>query len=63
MCEATVLPHCEHLLSCGGCQRCEALRVRKRIFEVLRFGTPIRGGYESTLPGKNNGRLRDSLKC
>jgi len=42
--DATVLPHCVHLFSCGACQRCEALRVRRRIFEVLRFGTPIRRG-------------------
>ena len=42
MCDGTVLPHCGHLFSCGACQRCDALRVRSRIFEVLRFGTPIR---------------------
>jgi hypothetical protein len=29
--------------------------VRSRIFEVLRFGTPMAGGYESTLLQKNNG--------
>jgi hypothetical protein len=57
-----VLPHCGHLLSSGACQRCDAFRVRSRIFEGLRFGTPMTGGYESTLPQKNNGRLRDSLK-
>ena len=45
----TVLPHCGHLFSCGARQRCEALRVRKRIFEVLRFGTPMAGAYESML--------------
>lgn len=59
MCDWTVLPHCGHLLSCGACQRCEALRVRSRIFEGLRFGTPMTGGYESMLLQKNNGRLCD----
>jgi hypothetical protein len=39
-----------------------ALRVRSRIFEVLRFGTPITGGYVSMVWAKNNGRLRDWLK-
>jgi hypothetical protein len=53
MCDGTVLPHCAHLLRCGGCQRCEALRVRKRIFEVLRFGTPIRANQESRKSGKD----------
>jgi hypothetical protein len=42
VCDATVLPHCGHLLSCGACQRFAALRVRNRIFDVLRFGTPIK---------------------
>ena len=56
MCDGTLLPHCEHLLSCGACQRCDALRVRKRIFEVLRFGTPIRADQESRKSGKGNGR-------
>ena len=41
MCEGTVLPHCAHLFSCGACHRLAALRVRNRIFEVLRLGTPI----------------------
>ena len=41
MCEGTVLPHCAHLFSCGACQRLAALRVRNRILEVLRFGTPM----------------------
>jgi len=41
VCEGTVLPHCAHLLSCGACHRLAALRVRNRIFEVLRLGTPI----------------------
>ena len=43
-----------HLLSCGGCQRCDALRVRSRIFEVLRFGTPIRANQESRKSRKGN---------
>jgi hypothetical protein len=29
------------LLSCAACQRFAAFRVRNRIFDVLRFGTPI----------------------
>ena len=29
-------------LAAARCQRCDALRVRSRILEVLRFGTPIR---------------------
>ena len=41
MCDATVLPHCGHLFNCGACQRFAACRLRDRIFEVLRFGTPI----------------------
>jgi hypothetical protein len=36
-----VLPHCAHLFSCGACQRLAAFRVRNRIFEVLRLGTPM----------------------
>lgn len=44
MCEGTVLPHCAHLLSCGACHRLAALRVRNRIFDVLRFGTPMVSG-------------------
>jgi len=31
-----------------------ALRVRNRIFDVLRLGTPMSGGYESTISLKNN---------
>jgi hypothetical protein len=54
VCDATVLPHCGHLLSCDACQRFAALRVRNRIFEVLRFGTPMTGGYGSTVLVKNN---------
>jgi hypothetical protein len=34
-----------------------ALRVRNRIFDVLRLGTPMSGGYESTISLKNNRRL------
>jgi hypothetical protein len=37
------------------------LRVRNRILDVLRFGTPMAGGYESTIPVKNNIRLGDWL--
>jgi hypothetical protein len=29
------------LVSCGACQRFAAFLVRKRILEVLLFGTPI----------------------
>jgi len=29
------------LFNCGACQRFAAWRLRDRIFEVLRFGTPI----------------------
>jgi len=50
-----VLPHCVHLFSCGARQRCEAFRVRRRIFEVLRFGTPMVSGNQSTVSKKNNG--------
>jgi hypothetical protein len=36
------------------------LRVRNRIFDVLRFGTPMAGRYESMVLGeKQPGRLRD----
>lgn len=54
MCDATVLPHCGHLLSCGACQRFAALRVRNRIFDVLRFGTPMAGEHGSTSQEENN---------
>jgi hypothetical protein len=57
-----VLPHWGHLFKCGACQRFAALRVRNRILDVLRFGTPMAGGYESTIPAKNNVRLSDWLK-
>jgi hypothetical protein len=38
------------------------LRVRNRIFEVLRFETPIRADQESRKSGKGNGRstIRDA---
>jgi hypothetical protein len=37
--------------------------VRKRIFDVLRFGTPMAGGYESMVLVKNNpDTLRDLLQ-
>jgi hypothetical protein len=54
MCEGTELPHWEHLFRCGARHRFAALRVRNRIFEVLRFGTPMAGGYKSMVPVKNN---------
>ena len=54
MCEGTVLPHWGHLFRFGACQRFAALRVRNRILDVLRFGTPMAGGYESTIRVKNN---------
>jgi hypothetical protein len=54
VCAATALPHCGHLVSCGACQRLAAFRVRNRIFDVLRFGTPMAGGYESTIRSKDN---------
>ncbi len=56
MCDATVLPHCGHLLSCGACQRFAALRVRNRIFDVLRFGTPMERIHGSTSGGKKQMR-------
>jgi hypothetical protein len=54
VCDATALPHCGHLFRCGACQRFAALRVRNRIFDVLRFGTPMASGYESMVLVKNN---------
>jgi hypothetical protein len=54
MCEGMVLPHWGHLLRCGACQRFAALRVRNRILDVLRFGTPMAGSYQSTSIGENN---------
>jgi hypothetical protein len=49
-----VLPHCGHLLSCGACQRFAALRERKRIFEVFRFGTPM----SSALPKQEKAKIQ-----
>jgi hypothetical protein len=37
------------LFSCEACQRFAALRVRNRIFDVLRFGTPMAGAYQSII--------------
>jgi hypothetical protein len=54
MCDGTLLPHCVHLLSRAACQRFAALRVRNRILDVLRFGTPMAVGYESILERENN---------
>jgi len=54
MCDGTLLPHWGHLLSGAACQRFAALRVRNRILDVLRFGTPMAGGYESILERENN---------
>jgi len=54
MCEGTVLPHCGHLLRCGARQRLAALRMRSRILDVLRFGTPIAGVHGSTFGKENN---------
>jgi hypothetical protein len=51
-----LLPHWGHLLSCVACQRFAALRVRNRILDVLRFGTPMAGGYESIFKEENNVR-------
>jgi uncharacterized protein (DUF2141 family) len=44
------------LPNCGACQRFAALRVRNRILDVLRFGTPIEGNQESRKSKKNNGQ-------
>jgi hypothetical protein len=57
MCDGTVLPHCGHLLKCGARQRLAAFRIRNRILDVLRFGTPMAGVHRSTLLGKNNRQL------
>ena len=54
MCDGMLLPHWGHLFSCAACQRFAALRVRNRILDVLRFGTPMAGGYESILERENN---------
>jgi hypothetical protein len=62
MCDGTLLPHCGHLLSCAACQRFAAFRVRNRIFDVLRFGTPMGTRYQSIPCLKNKSRAGDSLK-
>jgi len=55
MCDGRVLPHWEHLFRRAACQRFAALRVRNRILDVLRFGTPIwKANQESRKSGKNN---------
>ena len=61
MCDGTLLPHCGHLFSCEACQRFAAFRVRNRIFDVLRFGTPMAGAYQSIIRRNYNQCLRDSL--
>jgi hypothetical protein len=62
MCEGRLLPHWGHLLSCEACQRFAALRVRNRIFDVLRFGTPMAGGYESIFEQENNAGALDGTR-
>jgi hypothetical protein len=54
MCDGALLPHCGHLFSCEACQRFAAFRVRNRIFDVLRFGTPMAGAYQSINTPENN---------
>src|SRR6476646_6480168 len=54
MCDGRLLPHCGHLFSCEACQRFAAFRVRNRIFDVLRFGTPMAGAYKSIFVRENN---------
>ena len=61
MCDGTLLPHCGHLFNCEACQRLAALRERNRIFDVLRFGTPMAGAYQSIIRWNYNQRPRDSL--
>jgi hypothetical protein len=41
------------LFKTGARQRCDAFRVRSRIFEVLRLGTPMVSGNESTVSEKD----------
>src|SRR5262245_60373562 len=60
MCDGTLLPHCGHLFSCEACQRFAAFRVRNRIFDVLRFGTPMAGAYQSITTRENNNSFRHS---
>jgi hypothetical protein len=54
MCEGTVLPHWGHLFRCGACQRLAALRVRNRILDVLRFGTPMAAATKACRVKKTN---------
>jgi len=54
MCEGTELPHWGHLFKFAACQWFAALRVRNRILDVLRFGTPMAGAYESIFQWENN---------
>jgi len=61
MCDGTLLPHCGHLFSREACQRFAAFLVRNRIFDVLRFGTPMAGAYQSIIRRNYNLRVR-SLK-
>jgi hypothetical protein len=56
MCDGMLVPHWGHLFNCAACQRFAALRVRSRILDVLRFGTPMPGGYESIFEEENNVR-------
>jgi hypothetical protein len=63
MCEGTVLPHWGHLFKCGARQRLAALRVRNRILDVLRFGTPMGARYQSTHFLKNKSRASIRLKA
>jgi hypothetical protein len=63
MCDGMLLPHWGHLFSCAACQRFAALRVRNRILDVLRFGTPMAGGYESIILVKNNQPPAERLKA
>jgi hypothetical protein len=54
MCDGTLLPHCGHLFRRAACQRFAALRMRNRILDVLRFGTPRGGRYQSIFGGEDN---------
>jgi hypothetical protein len=63
MCDGKLLPHWGHLLSCDACQRFAAFRVRSRIFDVLRFGTPMAGAYKSIFGQENNLGALNSARC
>lgn len=54
MCEGTLLPHCGHLFRREACHRFAALRMRNRILDVLRFGTPMASVHGSTFEEENN---------